>query len=205
MKFRLRVDEKTEETGTLLLSMIRKYPHVLVKHVLPHGNPHFHAYVFADDVKSCPSYRYTIDQTLGVSGAERSVKKCDDDKIDDYVQYLFNEKHGNRWTLISHTFDVDIHVQKAKAVAAAFADRQEKSRVITEWDMAEELRSRVENQSNDLDRSAVIELAIQIRNTHRKTFNDHVLAKMIQTALSTIPRWKHYVIQKAFSRVFGND
>lgn len=205
MKFRLRVDEKNEETGGKMLDMIRKYPHVLVRHELPHGNPHFHAYVDAHDIKSCPAYRYVIDQVLGVKGTERSVKKCDDDKMNEYVQYLFNEKHGNKWTLMSHTFDVDIHVQKAKAVAEAFADRQDKRKIITEWDMAMELRSRVENQTNELNKSHVIEIAIEIRYKYSKMFNDHTLTKMIQTAIADLPQWKQYVIFRTFSRVFGSD
>lgn len=201
MKFRLRVDEKEPETSDKFKKLLKGYTHVLVRHELPHGNPHFHAYVDMPDKSSCPAMRYTIDQTFGVEKTDRSVKKCDDDKIDLYVQYLFNTKKGNKWTLISHTFDVDVHVERAKAVSEAFQEATQKRTTITEWDMCVELRSCVEN-TPDMSEHAVIESAIQIRNKYEKPFNDHVLARMVQTAISTLPRWGAYVRVKVHERVF---
>lgn len=203
MKFRLRVDEKNDETVEKFKKLLTGYTHVLVRHELPHGNPHYHAYVDMDTKTSCPAMRYTIDQVFDVAKADRSVKKCDDDRVNDYVQYLFNEKKGNTWKLISHTFDVDLHVQKAKAVAAAFAEAQDKKRIITEWDMCLELRGEVENETSPLmTETRIIEMAIDIRNKYEKPFNDHVLARMIQTAISTLPRWGAYVRQRVHERVF---
>jgi len=202
MKFRLRVDERDPETSEKFKKLLTGYTHVLVRHELPHGNPHYHAYVDMPSKSSCPAMRYTIDQLFEIEkSSDRSVKKCDDDKIDLYVQYLFNEKKGNKWTLISHTFDVDVHVERAKAVSEAFHEASKKSTAITEWDMALELRSSVEN-TPDISEHAVIDLAIQVRNKYEKPFNDHVLARMIQTAISTLPRWGAYVRQKVHERVF---
>lgn len=186
MKFRLRVDETNVEIASKFKEFVKKYPHVLVHHLLPHGNPHFHAYVDIPDKGSCPALRYTIDNLFGVSKTERSVKKCDDDRVDDYVQYLFNEKHGNKWTLLSHSFDVDIHVQKAKAVATAFATRMTKSQVITEWDMVEELRNAIDNRLSEkqtqLEWPEIVEMAVVIREKHQKMWNDMTLARMCQVA-----------------------
>lgn len=201
MKFRIRVDDTVPDAADRWKKLLKGYTHVLVSHVLPHGNPHHHAYVDMPDKTSCPALRYTIDKEFGVSAAERSVKKCDDDRVNDYVQYLFNEKHGNKWVLVSHTFDVNIHVEKAKAVAAAFAERQEKKTTITEWDMSEELKSMIENAANPTE-TEIIELAISIRRKYEKPFNDHVMARMIQTAIADMPRWGAYVRQKIHERVF---
>lgn len=201
MKFRLRVDEKDAETSDKFKNLLKGYTHVLVRHELPHGNPHYHAYVDMPSKTSCPAMRYTIDQLFDVAKTDRSVKKCDDDKVDLYVQYLFNEKKGNVWKLISHTFDVDLHVERAKAVAEAFAEAKEKKQIITEWDMCQELKSMIENDP-DVTEHKIIEMAIAVRNKYEKPFNDHVLARQVQTAIAGLPRWGAYVRVKVHERVF---
>lgn len=205
MKFRLRVDEINDQVAPKFKDFLKTYPHVLVHHVLPHGNPHFHAYVDIADKNSCPAVRYTIDTLFGVSKTERSVKKCDDERVDDYVQYLFNEKHDNKWTLISHTFDVDLHVQKAKAVAAAFKTRITKSQVVSEWQMVEELRNAMENRLTEkqtrLEWHEIIEMAIVIREKHQKMWNDMTLARMCQVATINQPSFKNETISKVVSRL----
>ena len=94
--------------------------------------------------------------------------------------------------MISHTFDVDLHVERAKAVAEAFAEAQEKKKTITEWDMCQELKSMIENDE-DITEHKIIEMAIQVRNKYEKPFNDHVLARQVQTAIAGLPRWGAYV------------
>jgi len=207
MKFRLRVDEINSDVRLKFRDMLKPFNHVLVYHELPHGNPHYHAYVDMPDKNSCPALRYTIDQLFGVSKTERSVKQCDDDRVDDYVQYLFNEKHDNKWTLISHTFEVDIHVQKAKAVAAAFKTRMTtKTSTVTEWNMVEELQNAIENRLTEkrttLDWGEVLEMAIVIRHKHQKMYNDMTLARMCQVAtMDTLPHLARETKSKTLDRL----
>lgn len=202
MKFRVRVDDITPDVAERWKKLLKGYTHVLVSHVLPHGNPHHHAYVDMPDKTSCPALRYLIDKEFGVSKAERSVKKCDDDRVDDYVQYLFNQKHDNKWVLVSHTFDVHIHVEKAKAVATAFEKTRSKARsVVSEWDMAMELNNAIENdQPNE---AGIVDLAIKIRLRHHKMFNDMILVRMIQTATAEHPQWSKYLKNKVHGRLWN--
>ena len=44
--------------------------------------------------------RARVDSVFKVKGADRSVKQCDDDRVLEFVQYLFNTKHGNISTLL---------------------------------------------------------------------------------------------------------
>ena len=87
---------------------------------------------------------------------------------------------------MSHTFDVDLHVQKAKAVAAAFATRMTKAQTVTEWDMVEELRNSIDNRLTEkqtqLEWTEIVEMAVVIREKHQKMWNDMTLARMCQVA-----------------------
>lgn len=129
MKFRVRVDgERNDEHVTEFLKTYSSY--VLVAHMLPHGNPHYHAYVDAPMVMSDNAMRQRVKRYFKVEkSSDYSVKKCDEDKVNEYVQYLFNTKHGNKYELIiAHNFDNTLLHQLEKDAQAVSNDYEERAK-----------------------------------------------------------------------------
>lgn len=130
MKFRVRVDaELSDANKAHIEEFLKTYnSYVLVSHVLPHGNPHYHVYVDAPMVMSDNAMRQRVKRYFKVEKAsDYSVKKCDEDKVNEYVQYMFNTKHGNRAELISYSnFDnstLDELKKSAQDISTDYEDR----------------------------------------------------------------------------------
>lgn len=202
MRFRLRVDEVRPAIQAELVSMLERLSprdYVFVKHVLPitpqrqDGNPHFHLYVDAPDITSVPALRYHVDK-LKVKGAERSVKQCDEGREDEFIQYLFNRKHGNTSLLLSSTIDTTEHQARAAQVAEDFAKENppKKEKVgPSMWQLATETlahfrlthpRMPSADYSADVYRE-MARSAIAVCQTHHKPVCDYMLQKLVQTAL----------------------
>lgn len=191
MLFRLRVDEVNPFVHQKFTELLAGHEHVLVKHVLPHGNPHFHAY--ADlDYKSPQALRYQIDKLFDVTKSDqRSVTKCDSDRKEEYIQYLFNDKKGNKWTLVSSTIDVTDHQAKAKLVTDEFVKtrKAKKDTGPTVWDLAQYVQTAVGADPAIPDNehelySQYVRHAIAIHREYKKPFCSFSIVKVIQTAMS---------------------
>lgn len=201
MKFRVRVDDKLdfsrpkgEEVGSQWLHdyLVGK-AHVLVHHVLPHGNPHHHFYIDLPLVNSVASYVYHWKKLIsdkGLTKSDWSIKQCTDDRKPEYISYLFNTKHGNVATLISHTEPVEEARANAASISLAFEERKETrdkkapTKQVTSWDMAEELRTWIDANIEDHEyQLGVIRECIAIHRRHRKTFCAFSLERVIHTAL----------------------
>lgn len=207
MKFRVRVDEVSEETQKLLIAHVQSsVSHVLVRHDFPDGhNSHFHMYI-DNGYASCQAYRYQVDKLFKVKGSLRSVVKCDDDRVDEYVQYLFNKKKGNIPTLLSTNMDVTSHQQKALDVADAW--EAERSKDVSAYHIAQELVRWIDD--NDINPAMndgirqLIEKAIDIHNKYAKGYCDFSLSRVCQTAmgLSHNFAWKRYLVAKVGEKLF---
>lgn len=141
MLFRLRVDEVNLFVEQKFRELLAGREHVLVKHWLPHGNPHFHAYADLDS-KSCQALRYRIDKLFDITKSDqRSVVPCDIDRKDEYIQYLFNTKKGNQYRIVSQTIDTTEHIAHANDVSIEFAKTRKDKKFTgpTTWDLAEQV------------------------------------------------------------------
>lgn len=186
MKFRLRIDG---EDQSRIQEFCSGYPeYVLVSHVLPHGNPHFHAYINAPMVMSDQAFRMRVKRCFNPqSRSDYSVKVCDQDKQDEYIQYLFNTKHGNVARLVSYQYDDDMlaTAQKgAQEVTDDFKQRQKsrKSKGPTIYDLAEEVNQNVSESTMSI--KDYTECAIKVLHSHRKTCEPNMLIKLVSTARS---------------------
>lgn len=211
MLFRIRIDSDHLDRNMAIESWVKSYDHVLVAHVLP-GNRNRHYHIFLDaPFKSEQSCRYNVSKMSGTSGTERSVTFCDPARKDEYIQYLFNRKHGNVWTLISTTIDTTEHQQKALLVKEDFDAQQEQAKKKptgpTMWELVAETSalatSRIEEDrvSAEYIEQLYVEAAIDVHRNHRKPFCDFSLLRIVQTALSGTQHGRHKLVQSVLARL----
>lgn len=205
MKFRVRIDDK-DGLRELLTEYLEGKDHLLVHHVLPTGNPHFHFFIDMPLVKSQQSYRYQVKTKFKVEGSDFSVKQCDDDKVDEYKQYLFNEKNGNKPTFVSSSCDVLEYQRKAKEVADDFKSRQvSKKETISSWGLAMELRQVINQYPEHLREYEVytqfIHDAIKVHEKHHKSYCEFSLLRVIQTAMGD-SKWTPALIEKVHKKIY---
>jgi len=214
MLFRIRVDEVNRHVQEKLGFLLTGHEHVLVKHVLPtaDGNPHYHAY--ADlDFKSPQALRYNIDKRCSTSASQRSVTECDPERKDEFIQYLFNTKHGNIWSIISSTIDTTEHQARAAAVSKSFAEanppKEKKAKGPTMWDLAMETHQtyvleHVKTISSDSPshvHRAYAEAAVKVCRKHHKVMCDYTLQKIVQTAMTERSDYASIVISSVVRRL----
>lgn len=212
MLFRVRVDVEGVEPGVCPRSQLieewakKANACVCVHHVLPNGrNPHYHLFVDAE-YKSAQSLRYAVDKLFSVSGSDRSITPCDPERIDEYVQYLFNRKKGNSPTLRYSTMDTTEHQRKALEVKESF-DSEAKKPAITAWQLAQETHQlateRIEEErvSHDYINQIYLESAVEIHQKHHKAFCEFSLMRVVQTALAETHMGRRAIVQRLLERM----
>lgn len=219
--FRVRLDEKSGLNVPEYIDSIGATTYVLVHHVLPHGNPHYHAFI-QTDIKE-QTFRQRI-KRLGYSASDFSIKKCQDTRKDEYIQYLFNQKHGNKSTLIkSHNFDDQLLLQlqsQAQSVADEFASRHEAKQNTkpTIFQFSQEVREELENRftrhmlfnHREMDDTPfpqiyqnALEIAIKICHKYNQPFEEHYLKRIVTTALSYLQTGKQGIVDKIMRKEFS--
>lgn len=180
MKFRIRLDCVDGAEGVLKHLHATSQEYVWVKHDV-NDNPHYHMYLDNPNLMSPQSVRYYF-KKLTENSSDYSVKRCDDDRVSEYVQYLFNTKHGNISTLISHKFNsqlLDECRQAAEVVSQEFAKkRSTKKGAITMYEIAMEVHETYKD-SNDL-----IKGAIRTLHKYLKIHDDFLVMKVVTTVMS---------------------
>lgn len=205
--FRLRLDIINDLNADKLIEVCQPTSHVIVRHELPNGNPHYHAYV-ATAVKENTLRQRIKRLDPQLKSTDYSIKICNPNMINDYVQYMFNTKHGNKWEIID-TLNFDNEtlrdlIEKAKTVSEDYNQSKSKSNRITIWDMAEELDDLVNEKWNQVQggsgraddfpilanhQHAIIrdytDIAIHVLRKHKKAYDEYLLRKLISTAMTT--------------------
>ncbi len=211
--FRIRVDIVNDLNSDQLIEVCGPDTYVIVRHELPTGNPHYHAYFkYNSDIKE-NTLRQRFKRKFGfLKSSDYSIKKCDEERTNEYVQYMFNTKHGNRWELIS-TFNFDDTtlrdlIQAAKQISSDFANSKESTKKNTGptiWDLAQEVeakfidiqKSKINFHQLDSDRIIIYtDVAIETLRKHRKPFDEFLLRKVITTAMSTTEKGKEIMRYK---------
>lgn len=200
MKYRIRIDLKEDQQQYLVdwckLSSIQ---HVIVYHVLPHGNPHYHIYMDAPMCFTEDAMRQRIKRVFKIEKrGDYSVKKCDDGREDEYISYMFNTKHGNVASLIADNVGGE---RIAKCLSAAQeisddfnvrkAERQRKSKGITVYELAEEVATNIHEDATIEDYT---KLAISVCHAHRKCCEPNMLIKIVATSRSF--KEKDFLVRK---------
>jgi len=203
--FRLRIDIVSDLNTDNLIEVCRPDTYVIVRHELPTGNPHYHTYFKYDNEMKENTLRQRIKRRFEfLKPSDYSIKKCDEERTNEYVQYMFNTKHGNKWELID-TLNFDLKLlntlkENAQKISTDYADTHKKSKGPTMWDLAQEIEFEYSKLTaitiNDLGTQTMeeyhdnrenmiavyIDLAIKVCRKHHKAFDEFMLRKLITTA-----------------------
>lgn len=175
---------------------------ILVHHVLPQmegtkwdtlkpyedtTNPHYHFYLNTS-YKSAQSLAYQLKKTFTVGKTDWSIKPCDPERRDEYWQYLFNEKHGNKVRLIKSFTDLETHKLKAQAISEDFKGRHKgKAKEVTQWQLITELVDMIKTMAIDpANTTEISELCIKMHIRHRKAFCFYSIERIVVTALAHV-------------------
>lgn len=179
MKFRIRVDDYGIGAKTSMYPIIETAKeHVLVRHDIG-DNPHWHLYVDNPNFMSPQSVRYYLRKHTD-NPTDYSVKKCDDDRVDEYVQYLFNTKHGNVATIESSLFD-DNRLQQCRARADEVTEeftKRKKDKPKTLYEIAMYVDAATKDDSD------LIANVIKALHKFCKCHDDHLIIKVLTTIQS---------------------
>lgn len=204
--YRLRYDIVDNDLDAdSLMQVCQTTSHVLVRHELPHGNPHYHAYI-ATDLKENTLRQRIKRLNPEMKSTDYSIKKCNPAMVNEYVQYMFNTKHGNKWELIDTcNFDNDLInslIENAQKISKDYELVKSKPRHrITIWDIAEEVnnlvvekwisfgRGRMEDFPLDAEHERSIitdytDMAIHVLRKNQKPFDEYLLRKVLATSMS---------------------
>ena len=120
--YRVRIDGEFDYDKITRFSNLVSNRYILVNHVLPHGNPHYHYYI--ETRYSQGNFSTKIKEEFGVKGGEYCVQKCDLDRTIEYCSYMFNVKNGNVATLISFcgfsALDIATYRENSKLIEKEF-------------------------------------------------------------------------------------
>lgn len=123
-RYRLRVDGEDDQKMT---QFVKEYceRYLLVHHVLPHGNPHYHAYVETHLTQG--NFSNAVKKQMGVSGGDYSNQKCDEDRKIEYLSYLYNTKKGNEPRTVTYegfsVLDIKTYQEHSKAITKEFTTK----------------------------------------------------------------------------------
>lgn len=226
--FRIRIDITNDLNSDEVLEVVRPDSYVVVRHELPHGNPHYHLYVKFDNEMKEPALRQRFKRKFSyLKSTDYSIKNCDATRVNEYVQYMFNTKHGNKWEFIdSRNFDnqlINDLKEAAKKISTDYESVRKKPKGITVWDIAVEVENefntinttqydgtlmhtgsgRAEDFLEDSAREKLMikiytDLAIKIMRKHKKGLDEFLIRKVISTAMSSHEAGKQLLVRKMF-------
>lgn len=223
--FRIRIDEKSGLNVVDFIESIGATTYVLVHHVLPHGNPHYHAYV-ETEIKE-QTLRQRIKRN-GYVASEFSLKKCDNERKNEYIQYLFNQKHDNVPNLIkSYNFPSEL-LDRLQIQARDVAEEFSRNKTIkrnsrpTIFELAKEITEKYNekypqktvnnlgtNWTNSpdgyLEYKYHLELAIEVCNKYNQAFEENYLRRLVTTALCNRESGKKIIISNILAKVFPHN
>lgn len=224
--FRVRIDTMDDKSIKEWCTLFAE-EYVIVAHVLPHGNPHIHIYFKSYCVYSVDAFRMRVKRQFKPEKAsDYSVKKCEDERADEFIAYLFNTKHGNKHFLISHNIDparLDKCVSAAKEVSDNF-ELSKKTRKPTgpsQYDMSCEVYQLITLKygsqllPTENDESIVLSMkrdmeiyedcvrtAIMVCHKYRKGFDKFSLQKIVHPAYVRFNNCKEQFVESIVSNYF---
>lgn len=121
-----------------------------------------------------------------------SVKECDNERVDEYIQYLFNTKHGNLWRRVCDIGIDSARIDCAISNAAQVSDdydktvkKKTKSKTVTMYDIAEELSEIMKTykhieEERDWYLKSITE-TIKLCKKYRKGMDYNMICKIVTT------------------------
>lgn len=144
--FRLRIDGESDEKA---IAFCKEYltGYILVHHVLPHGNPHYHAY--AETHMTQGNLSNKIKEFFSVAGGDYSNETCDPDRAITYKTYLFNSKKGNKARLVVYNccspIDIETYRANSDQITVEYDERMKKAKK-TQFEIVEMVLHKMEGK-----------------------------------------------------------
>lgn len=209
--YRVRIDVVSGFELDEFIQISESMSHVVVRHELPHGNPHIHAYV-QNDIKD-NTYRQRIKRKFPMlKASDFSIKTCDASRINEYVQYLFNTKHGNKWEIYdTRNFDnqlLNTLIQNARTISDEYDTKSKAKRKLTVYDLAEIVNEVAQSQILTVNGTyreryqLYLKTAIAMCHKHRQAFEEHYLKRLVCTAISISDSYRVKMIAKIMEKEF---
>lgn len=209
--YRVRVDEVDGFEIKELLTLTQSQRYVVVHHQLPKGNPHYHAWI-TTDLKDANFRKKLKQQFPMLQKTDYSIKKCDEDRINEYIQYMFNTKHGNQWKLVDKSnFDDTVLsglMEAAQEISDDYKQRHKKSKGITIYELATEIndiykKTYLSEHSSREQYIRCLEIAIKTCHKHKKAFEENLLRRLVTTAITLdSEQGRHTIITKIIQKEF---
>lgn len=220
--FRIRLDIVNDLNSDDLLEVCgNPITNVIVRHELPHGNPHYHAFIETDIKDNTLRQRFKRKFPY-LKSTDFSIKKCDPARVDEYVQYMFNTKKGNKWELINVSNFEEARlknlIEAAKKVAEEYADSLTKPTI---YQLAMEVRNRFTHKfgtsNNPVEqlgkrRELLPEgyeefknhliIAIDVCRYYKQPYEEHFLRRITVTALGESYTGRQTIVNKIMNREF---
>jgi len=224
--YRIRVDIVNDLNSDQLLETCGPAKQaVVVRHELPHGNPHYHFYI-ANDIKENTLRQRFKRKYPYLKPSDYSIKKCDTNRVNEYIQYMFNTKHGNKWELIDTVNFNDQLLNDLMEAAKKISDDYEESKPKksdkpTIYDLAKEVEQRFKQEYNITDNPTellgkrrvpeeieqyqiYLEIAIDVCHKYRQPFEEHYLRRLVTTAITLDKKGTKFMIRKIMAKEFQN-
>lgn len=219
--FRIRIDRILGLDSDSVIELCEPKTHVTVLHELPKGNPHYHLYVETDVKEQALRQRFKRKFTE-LKSTDYSIKKCDAARVNEYIQYLFNTKHGNKWELIdTNNFDIEL-LDNLKKAAKEISDhfetvhKSKKSDRPTVYDIATEISEELKKRFTSVKTMSTVEttpfpqlyeealnIAIDICHKYKQPFEEHYLRRLVTTAVGVSAKGKQGIIRKIMAKEFS--
>lgn len=187
MMFRIRIDDTKQVAATVAEWAETVGNRYVLVHHLVNANSHFHIYFDAPMVMSAQSMRYKIKTYFKLDKVEYSVGLCDEDRVEEYIQYLFNTKHGNVATIHRVKNVSDDVIQRcrnrAHEVSEEFAKQKKTKKAKTLYEIAQEVRATV---ADDTDQAQIVNMSIRLLHKYCKCHDRYLVIKVVDTVRSMV-------------------
>lgn len=186
MKFRLRIDDANNVSATIAAWAETVGNAYVIVHHLVNDNSHFHLYLDAQ-IMSAQALRYRIKSRFSLEPVQYSVGLCDEERIDEYLSYLFNTKHGNIATLHKVKNIPDERLKRvrdaAHVVSEEFAKQRKSKKVKTLYEIAQEVRASVKDDTNA---EQIIFMSVKLLHKYCKCHDRFLVIKLYETVRSMV-------------------
>lgn len=186
MMYRIRIDD-VNDVATKVTEWVGIHSQrYFVMHHLVNANSHFHLYMDSPMTMSAPAMRYKVKTKFNLSNVQYSVKLCDESRVNEYLQYLFNTKHGNVATIVTHNFDnntVDKCRSDANRVSEEFSATRKTKTAKSLYEIAIECRDTV---ADVRDLGQIIKKSIFLLHKYCKCHDRFLVMKLVQTVQSLV-------------------
>lgn len=203
MSYRVRIDEKVSVED--LKSFFNISDELVIVHHMVNDNPHFHLYIRSENWKSPQAMRYAIRTKFkNLNKTDYSIKTCDESRKDEYIQYLFNRKHGNVPTLMYTTMDTTSHQQRALEVYNDFMEKYKSVDEITTYDICKMLAEWIRTNGS-VTKLEMVNQCIEIHNKYGKSYCVFSLERVLTTAMGLTDQYRSHVINSVMDKVFPQN